>query len=71
MTFLNVNSLSDFFTEWVKYEAAYKIGHDKKGSKFIVKKFIYDNKTFYLSIAGDFNEEEINIVFPQGVEIIG
>ena len=71
MNFPNVNSLSDFFTEWVKYEAAYKIGRNKKDPKFIVKKFIYDNKTFYLSIAGDFNEEEINIIFPQGAEIIG
>ena len=70
MNFSNVNSLFDFFTEWVKYESAYKIGSSEKGQKFIIKKFVYDNKTFYLSIAGDFKEEEINIIFPQGSEII-
>lgn len=71
MKFSKVNSLPDFFAEWVKYESAYKTGPDKKDTKFIIKKFIYDDKTFYLSIAGDFKEEEINIVFPQGTEIIG
>ena len=71
MKFSNVNLLPDFFTEWVKYESAYKIGSDKKDLKFIIKKFVYDNKTFYLSIAGDFNEKEINIIFPQETEIIG
>ena len=71
MKFSKVNSLSDFFAEWVKYESAYKIDPDKKDQKFIIKKFVLGNKTFYLSIAGDFKEEEINIVFPQGTEIIG
>lgn len=71
MNFSNVSTLRGFFTEWVKYESAYKIGSDKKDPKFIIKKFVLGNKTFYLSIAGDFKEEEINIVFPQGTEIIG